>query len=110
MGPCKDENEALFLRILARMPVDVLILNPNLNAACCVKDTLLYELQFTEALPIKRYPQQSADLQMGTAAYHAGGDLADCFTERPTFVGVEIGSTILKLIGEEHGSKMAEHL
>ncbi len=34
------------------MPVDVLILNPNLNAACCVKDTLLYELQFTEALPI----------------------------------------------------------
>ena len=75
MGSCKDENEALFLRILARMPVDVLILNPNLNAACCVKDTLLYELQFTEALPIKRYPQQSADLQMGTAAYHAEREL-----------------------------------
>ncbi len=75
MGPCKDENEALFLRILARMPVDVLILNPNLNAACCVKDTLLYELQFTEVLPIKRYPQQSADLQMGTAAYHAEREL-----------------------------------
>lgn len=75
MGLCKDENEALFLRILARMPVDVLILNPNLNAACCVKDTLLYELQFTEALPIKRYPQQSADLQMGTAAYHAEREL-----------------------------------
>lgn len=75
MGPCKDENEALFLRILARMPVDVLILNPNLNAACCVKDTLLYELQFTEALPIKCYPQQSADLQMGTAAYHAEREL-----------------------------------
>ncbi len=75
MGSCKDENEALFLRILARMPVDVLILNPNLNAACCVKDTLLYELQFTEALPIKHYPQQSADLQMGTAAYHAEREL-----------------------------------
>ena len=75
MGPCKDENEALFLRILARIPVDVLILNPNLNAACCVEDTLLYELQFTEALPIKRYPQQSADLQMGTAAYHAEREL-----------------------------------
>ena len=75
MGPCKDEHEAWFLRILARMPVDVLILNPNLNAACCVKDTLLYELQFTEALPIKRYPQQSADLQMGTAAYHAEREL-----------------------------------
>lgn len=75
MGPCKDENEPLFLRILARMPVDVLILNPNLNAACCVKDTLLYELQFTEVLPIKRYPQQSADLQMGTAAYHAEREL-----------------------------------
>ena len=75
MGPCKDENEALFLRILARMPVDVLILNPNLNAACCVEDTLLYELQFTEALSINRYPQQSADLQMGTVAYHAEREL-----------------------------------
>ncbi len=75
MGPCKDENEALFLRFLARIPVDVLILNPNLNTKCCLEDTLLYEIQYAESLSLNRYPQQSADIQMGTVAYHAEREL-----------------------------------
>lgn len=75
MGPCRDENEALFLRILARLPVDVLVLNPNLNERCCLVDALLYEIQFAESLTINRYPQQSADVQVGTIAYHAEREL-----------------------------------
>ncbi|MDE7478576.1 MAG: YceG family protein [Lachnospiraceae bacterium] len=75
MGPCKDDNEAMFLRFLARLPVDVLVLNPNLNAKCCLEDTLLYEIHFTESMSISRYPQQSADLQIGTVAYHAEREL-----------------------------------
>lgn len=75
MGPCRDENEALFLRILARLPVDVLVLNPNLNERCCLADALLYEIQFAESLAINRYPQQSADVQVGTIAYHAEREL-----------------------------------
>lgn len=75
MGPCRDENEALFLRILARLPVDVLVLKPNLNEQCCLTDALLYELHFAESLSIKRYPQQSADVQVGTIAYHAEREL-----------------------------------
>ena len=31
LGGCRNENEALFVRMLARLPVDVLILNPNQN-------------------------------------------------------------------------------
>lgn len=75
MGPCKDENEAMFLRFLARIPVDVLILNPNLNTKCCLEDNLLYEIHFTESLPVSHYPRQSADVHMGTAAYHAEREL-----------------------------------
>lgn len=75
MGPCRDENEALFLRILARLPVDVLILNPGLNTKCCLEDTLLYEIHFQESLSVNRYPQQSADVQVGTVAYHAEREL-----------------------------------
>lgn len=75
MGPCKDDNEAMFLRFLARIPVDVLILNPNLNTKCCLEDNLLYEIHFTESLPINCYPRQSADVHMGTAAYHAEREL-----------------------------------
>jgi len=75
MGPCRDENEALFLRILARIPVDVLILNPDLNTKCCLDDPLLYELQFMDSLSVNRYPRQSADVQVGTVAYHAEREL-----------------------------------
>ncbi|MDE7274893.1 MAG: YceG family protein [Lachnospiraceae bacterium] len=75
MGPCRDENEAMFLRFLARLPVDVLVLNPDLNTSCCLEDNLLYEIRFAESLPMNRYPQQSADLQVGTVAYHAEREL-----------------------------------
>ena len=75
MGPCSDENEALFLRILARLPVDVLVLNPNLNARCCLEDALLDGIRFSESLSMDRYPQQSADVQVGTVAFHAEREL-----------------------------------
>lgn len=75
MGPCQDENEALFLRILARLPVDVLVLKPNLNGVCCLADPLLYEIHFTDSLNLERFPQQSADVQVGTVAFHAEREL-----------------------------------
>ena len=34
MGGCKDHNEALFISFLAKLPIDVLILCPNLNVKC----------------------------------------------------------------------------
>ena len=40
MGGCKSETEALFLKILARLPIDVLILNPNLNIKSTIYDKL----------------------------------------------------------------------
>lgn len=44
MGGCRNENEALFCKLLARLPVDVLIFNPNLDRKCCLEDKLLYEV------------------------------------------------------------------
>lgn len=75
MGPCRDESEAMFLRFLARIPVDVLVLVPDLSAKCCLEDTLLYEMHFADSLSMSRYPRQSADLQVGTVAYHAEREL-----------------------------------
>lgn len=75
MGGCKNENEALFLRLLAKLPVDVLILNPNRNTKCCLEDRLLYEINYTESLEAERFPQESTDIQIGTAAYHAEREL-----------------------------------
>ena len=59
-GGCKNDNESNFLRMLARIPVDVLILCPNLNVKCCLSDDLLYEENNTESLNLEKYPEDSA--------------------------------------------------
>lgn len=75
MGGCKNSNEALFIKFLARLPVDVLILNPNLNTKCCLDDTLLYEVNYTDSLAVDKYPRENTEIHIGTAAYHAEREL-----------------------------------
>lgn len=75
MGGCQNENEAMFLRLLARLPVDVLVLNPNLNKKCCLTDKFLYEVTYTESLNVSKFPKENAEVQIGTAAYHAEREL-----------------------------------
>lgn len=74
-GGCKNENEAMFMRLLARLPVDVLILVPNLNVRCCLCDSLLYERNETESLEADHFPQENTQFHMATAAYHAEREL-----------------------------------
>lgn len=75
MGGCKDANEALFMKYLARIPADVLILCPNLNERCCLKDKLLYEINHQASMVLEKFPTQDAQLHIGTAAYHAEREL-----------------------------------
>ena len=75
MGPCTNENETLFVKFLARLPIDVLILNPNLNQKCELIDSLLYEENYSESLNISAFPRENADIHIGTAAYHAEREL-----------------------------------
>ncbi len=77
LGGCKTENEAMFLRLVARLPVDVLILCPNQNQKCCLEDRLLYEVHHEQSLAVERYPRENAEIRMGTAAYHAERELDD---------------------------------
>ncbi len=75
MGGCGDAGEALFMRYLARIPVDVLILCPNLNERCCLKDPLLYEMNHQTSMVLNKFPEQDGQLRIGTAAYHAEREL-----------------------------------
>ena len=75
MGGCKNENEAMFISFLGRLPIDVLILCPNLNTKCCLQDKLLYEVNYTESLSINRFPEDNSHVKIGTVAYHAERDL-----------------------------------
>ena len=74
-GDCQDENEALFLRLLSRLPVDVLVLCPKTDNANPLKDRNLYELHYTESVSLDRYPEESSQVKIGTVAYHAEREL-----------------------------------
>ncbi|MFG6383007.1 MAG: YceG family protein [Lachnospiraceae bacterium] len=75
LGGCKTENEAMFVRFLAKLPIDVLILNPNLNSKCCLNDSTLYEINYNNSLTVERFPKENSEIRMGTAAYHAEREL-----------------------------------
>ena len=75
MGGCKSETEALFLKILARLPIDVLILNPNLNIKSTIYDKLLYEVNYETSMNATKFPRENADIKLGTVAYHAEREL-----------------------------------
>lgn len=75
MGGCKTEYEAFFCSFLARLPVDLLIFNPNLNQKCCLEDKLLYEVNYTESLNLTKFPEEKGGMQLATAAYHAEREL-----------------------------------
>lgn len=73
-GACKSENEALFLRFLAKLPVDVVIFNPR-KERNCLQDDSLYKVIYEEVLNIEEFPQDNAKLQISTAAYQAEREL-----------------------------------
>lgn len=75
MGGCKNENEAMFLRFLARLPIDVLILCPNLNTKCCLTDSLLYEINYDNSMVVDQYPEDNSQTRIGTVAFHAEREL-----------------------------------
>lgn len=53
----------------------MLILCPDLNIKCCLEDKLLYEVNYPESLAITEYPEESSQVKIGTAAYHAEREL-----------------------------------
>ena len=76
LGGCRNEKEALFLRFLARLPVDILILTPDLtNQKCLLQDDLLYALHYDESLDRTRFPTEISEIRLGTTAYHAEREL-----------------------------------
>lgn len=74
-GGCSSEHEARFLRLLARLPVDVLLLQPDLNRGSCLRDPALLELRFEESVSMETFPSESSQARVSTAAYQAERDL-----------------------------------
>lgn len=75
LGGCKSRSEVMFMKMLSKLPIDVLVLAPNLNMQCILEDSLLYEKTYTTSLEVDKFPRENVDIHMGTAAYHAEREL-----------------------------------
>ncbi len=75
LGGCRDENESMFLKFLSKLPIDVLILNPDLNKKCCLEDKFIHEINYNDSMEVNRFPCENTEIHMGTAAYHAEREL-----------------------------------
>ncbi|MGE4213216.1 MAG: YceG family protein [Anaerotignaceae bacterium] len=74
-GGCKGVNEAYFIRLMAKLPVDVLIICPDLATQCSVTDKFLYEKKFENSLPQEDFPTEISSVRFGTVAYNAEREL-----------------------------------
>ncbi|MBR1592431.1 MAG: hypothetical protein IJ666_05400 [Ruminococcus sp.] len=70
-----NENEAMFCRFLSKLPVDVVILNPNLNNICSINADDLYTVSYEDSLVMDAFPDENTVMRVGTAAYHAEREL-----------------------------------
>ncbi len=74
-GICKNAFEVLFLRLLSRLPLDVILIQPDLSKSCLLTDKTLFEKKYENSLPLKKFPLNLGDMEYGTVAYHAEQDL-----------------------------------
>ena len=77
MGGCHSPHEALYPLFLSRLPVDVLILAPDLNRPCQLSAPTLLELAGADSLPVMKFPRDAGSLQVRTLAAHAEDDLTN---------------------------------
>ena len=77
MGGCANANEALYPLFLSQLPVDVLILAPDLNRLCALSADNLLELSGEDSLPLMKFPKNAGTLQMNTLASHAENELTN---------------------------------
>lgn len=75
LGGCQNANEAAFCRMLSRLPIDVVLLVPNLNRSCCLRDTRLYESRRSASMVLETFPQANTETRLGTTAYYAEREL-----------------------------------
>lgn len=71
----RNEDKEDFIRLMARLPVDVLLLNPENRGELVFHDPIIHSVCFDQAMRVEKYPQVSTDLRLGTAAFHAEQEL-----------------------------------
>lgn len=76
-GVCKSNFEALYMRLLSKMPLDILLINPDLTRPCQLQDKMLFDKKYSFTLKQEHFPTEAGQISFGTAAYHAEQELTE---------------------------------
>ncbi len=77
LGGCSTENETLFIKLLSKLPTDVLVLVPNLNNNCILTDNNLKEFVYETSLDVSSFPVSNSSASVGTVAFYAEQELGE---------------------------------
>lgn len=69
--PSPSANEELFLNFLSLLPVDVLVIMPDLSQSFTFSGDNLLEIRHTNSVAITSFPSAPAKMKVSTAAYQA---------------------------------------
>ena len=71
----KNPTQVLLVAYLARLPVDVFILCPNLSKMDISQDALLYEKKYDHSVALTSFPEENDGVRLTTVAFEAEQDL-----------------------------------
>lgn len=74
MGPVETPAELAFIKILAKLPVDVVVFNPD-NKPSLMEGDFATIVDYKFQLNITVFPENASQVKVGTVAYHAERDL-----------------------------------
>ncbi len=74
-GTCTNVTEERILKFFAYLPVDVIILNPNLDKKCSLTDSRLFDIKYKEKVDLEKFPEKIDEVSFTTVAYNAEKDL-----------------------------------
>lgn len=69
--PSPSANEELFLNFLSHLPVDVLVIMPDLSQSFTFSGENLLEIRYTNSVSVTAFPSAPTKMKVSTAAYQA---------------------------------------
>lgn len=74
-GEVKRQTQRLFLEVMAGLPIDVVIVNPEGMSGLNIKSSLFFSKNFEKTIPREKFPTDIKDMNFGTVAYQAEREL-----------------------------------
>lgn len=74
-GEIKTQTERIFLEMMAKMPIDVILINPEGSKGINIKNSLFFAKNYENTLSREKFPTDIKDVRFQTVAFNAEREL-----------------------------------